>query len=101
LFVLLTLSPNTQTHKQGLTGLAFRFYDSTVAVINAHFPATAAYPGPSPLRKRDQHVAAMLRALRIGGAEHEEWDAHLQFHHGMYVRTERGSGLGCLFDTCL
>jgi hypothetical protein len=69
---------HTHTHTQQ----AFRYYDTTVAVINAHLPATAAYAGPSPLRKRDQHVAAMLRALRIGGAEHEAWDAHLQFHHG-------------------
>lgn len=66
-----------------MTGLAFRYYDISVAVVNAHLPATAAYAGPSPLRKRDRHVAAMLGALRVGAAEHEGWDAHLQFHHGV------------------
>lgn len=63
-----------------MVGLAFRYYDTAFAVINAHLPATSLYPGASALEERDKHLASMLQSLRLGG-DHELWDAHLQYHH--------------------
>ena len=65
---------------KGMLGLAFRYYDTSVAVINAHLPATSLYAGHQPLEEREKHVASMLQSLRIGGG-HELWDAPLQYHH--------------------
>jgi len=65
---------------KGMVGLAFRYYDTAFAVINAHLPATSLYPEDRALEERDKHVSSMLHSLRIGGA-HECWDAHLQYHH--------------------
>jgi hypothetical protein len=65
---------------KGMVGLAFRYYDTAFAVINAHLPATSVYPAGRALEERDKHVSSMLQTLRIGG-DHERWDAHLQYHH--------------------
>ena len=65
---------------KGMLGVAFRYYDTTIAAINAHLPATSVYSGPDPLEEQDKHVASMLHHLRIG-AGHELWDSHLQYSH--------------------
>jgi len=65
---------------KGMVGLAFGYYDTAFAVINAHLPATSLYPEDRALEERDKHVSSMLHSLRIGG-DHERWDAHLQYHH--------------------
>lgn len=63
---------------------AFSFYDTTVAVINAHLPPASAYPGSasrSALEEREEHIGQMLRELRVGAC-HGKWDSFLQYHHG-------------------
>lgn len=68
----------TCTGTKGLLGLSFRFYDQSIAVINAHLPERDQYSYDDDYRAR--HVAAMLRKLRLNG-EHELFDTHLQYHH--------------------
>lgn len=65
---------------KGMVGLAFRYYDTAMAVINAHLPAISLYPEGRALEERDKHVSSMLQSLRLGGDD-ERWDAHLQYHH--------------------
>ena len=61
---------------KGLVGLSFRYYDTAIAVINAHLPAASLYSGTSALGERDKHVSSILQSLWVGG-DHEHWDAHL------------------------
>jgi len=68
----------SRTGTKGMFGLSFRFYDQSVAIINAHLPAASQYGGDEVYRAR--HVAAMLQELRFN-AEHELFDTHLQYHH--------------------
>lgn len=68
----------SRTGTKGLLGLSFRFYDQSIAIINAHLPTVGQYGGDEVYRAR--HVAAMLQELRIN-AEHELFDTHLQYHH--------------------
>lgn len=66
---------------------AFSYYDTTMAVINAHLPATSLYTSSAPqapLDEREKHIESMLHELRIG-AGNQMWDAQLQYHHGTYV----------------
>ena len=68
----------SHTGCKGMVGLAFRFYDQSVAIVNAHLPALGQYSGDESFKTK--HVAAMLQDLRMN-SEHESFDSHLQYHH--------------------
>jgi hypothetical protein len=79
--------PHTPPHPPTTTQ-AFSYYDTTLAVLNAHLPATSLYAGSgsqSPLEERDKHIERIFHELRVSTAGSPLWDAHLQYHHGACV----------------
>ncbi|EWM28392.1 type i inositol polyphosphate, partial [Nannochloropsis gaditana] len=68
----------TKTANKGMVGLAFRYHDSTLAFVTAHFASDSG--GKTRLKRRNGDAYVLLRALNLTDTE-EGFDFHLEHHH--------------------
>ncbi|KAM3567420.1 hypothetical protein VYU27_010434, partial [Nannochloropsis oceanica] len=68
----------TKTANKGMVGMAFRYHDSTLAFVTAHFASDSG--GKTRLKRRNADAYVLLRALCLTDTE-EGFDFHLEHHH--------------------
>merc|ERR1712070_193389 len=69
----------TRAPNKGGVGLAFRYYDSTFAVLSCHLASDS--HGKSRCRKRQEQAQSILSDIILSGTGLGAFDLHLHHHH--------------------